>query len=229
MSAGPPRVDLGSQRDYNRCTKTLPMREFLLLTLAYLSGSIPYAAIISRWRGVDIQSVGSKNPGGHNVMQHVGLGWGILVMLFDGFKAGLPALLARLIGLDDWGVLWVGAAAMVGHVASPFLRFRGGKGLAAGFGFLFVLAPIEMSIGAALGLLVLWRTNLAPLAGLIGALAVFVVMIVRGSSRVALAAPWVLVLIAALASVPGVLAWMRSAGGAGKMLREFFASRKQGS
>jgi glycerol-3-phosphate acyltransferase PlsY len=203
------------------------MREILLLALAYISGSIPYAAIVSRRRGIDIRAVGSKNPGGHNVMRHVGLGWGALVMLLDGLKAGVPALLARLVGLDDWGVLWVGVSAMVGHVASPFLGFRGGKGLAAGFGFLFILAPIEMSIGAAIGLFSLWRMGLAPVAGIIGVLAAFALMIVRGASRVALAAPWVALLVAALASVPDVLAWMRSAGGAGKMLREFFAARRR--
>src|SRR3990170_696380 len=119
---------------------SLDATRLLLVALAFFSGSIPYAVIVARARGVDIRAVGSKNPGAHNVMQHVGRGWGWLVTILDLLKGALPALLAKLVGLSDWAVVGTGVAAMLGHITSPFLGFKGGKVIAAGCGMLLAVA-----------------------------------------------------------------------------------------
>lgn len=168
----------------------------LLIVLGYLSGSIPYAVIVARWRGVDIRTVGSKNPGAHNVMVHVGPWSGRLVMILDLLKGALPALIARLAGLGDWEVVWVGVAAMLGHVTSPFLGFKGGKGVATAFGLMLVLAPIEMLIGSVTGLAILRVIRFVPVAAAIAAILTFALMIVRGAGTPALAAPWITMIIA---------------------------------
>ena len=168
----------------------------LLIALGYLSGSIPYAVIVSRVRGVDILAVGSKNPGAHNVMVHVGRWSGRLVAILDLLKGTLPALIARLAGLGDWDVVAVGVAAMLGHITSPFLGFRGGKGLATAFGLMLVLAPIEMLIGSLTGLTVLRLVKFVPLAAAVAAILTFVLMIARGASPPVLAAPLITMLIA---------------------------------
>ncbi len=183
----------------------------LLIALGYLSGSIPYAVIVSRWRGVDIRAVGSKNPGAHNVMVHVGRWWGRLVAILDLLKGTLPALLARLAGLSDWDVVWVGVTAVVGHITSPFLGFRGGKGLSTAFGLMLVLAPLEMVIGSAIGLTVLRLIRFVPVAAGVAAVLTFGLMVARGASTPALAAPWITMAIALVATAIELLNQRRSA------------------
>ena len=173
----------------------------LFLALGYLSGSIPYAVIVARARGVDIRAVGSKNPGAHNVMLHVGRWSGRLVAILDLFKGTLPALLARWAGLDDWGVVWVGVAAMIGHITSPFLGFRGGKGLSTAFGLMLALSPLEMVIGSLIGLTVLRLAGLVPLAAAVAAILTFGLMIAHGAQLPALAAPWITMAIAAVVTL----------------------------
>ena len=177
----------------------------LLIALGYLSGSIPYAVIVARWRGVDIRAVGSKNPGAHNVMVHVGRWWGRLVAILDLLKGTLPALLARLAGLGDWDVVWVGVAAVVGHVTSPFLGFRGGKGLSTAFGLMLALAPLEMVIGSTIGLTVLRLIRFVPVAAGIAAILTFGLTVARGASTPVLAAPWITMAIALAATVVELL------------------------
>jgi glycerol-3-phosphate acyltransferase PlsY len=168
----------------------------LLIGLGYLSGSIPYAVIVSRARGVDIRAVGSRNPGAHNVMVHVGRWSGRLVMMLDLLKGTLPALVARVAGLGDWDIVWVGVAAMLGHITSPFLGFKGGKGLATAFGLMLVLAPIEMLIGSVTGLTLLRIIRFVPAAAAIAAILTFTLMVARGAGSPALAAPVITMLIA---------------------------------
>ena len=181
----------------------------LLIVLGYLSGSIPYAVIVSRARGVDIRAVGSKNPGAHNVMVHVGRWSGRLVMILDLLKGALPALVARLAGLGDWDVVGVGVAAMLGHITSPFLGFRGGKGLATAFGLLLVLAPLEMLIGSLTGLAVLRLVRFVPLAAGVAIILTFALMIARGASSPVLAAPVITVLIALIVTFIELAGHMR--------------------
>lgn len=183
----------------------------LLLALGYLSGSIPYAVIVSRARGVDIRAVGSKNPGAHNVMVHVGRWSGRLVAILDLLKGTLPALLARWAGLSDWDVVWVGVAAMLGHVTSPFLAFKGGKGLSTAFGLMLALAPLETVIGSLVGLTVLRLMRFVPVAAAVAAILTFALMIARGASPATLAAPWITMAIALVVTLIELLDQRRRA------------------
>ncbi|HLF24730.1 MAG TPA: glycerol-3-phosphate acyltransferase [Anaerolineae bacterium] len=173
----------------------------LLLCLGYLAGSIPYAVLVSRARGVDIRAIGSRNPGAHNVMVYVGRWWGRLVAILDLLKGVLPALLARRAGLSDWDVVWVGVAAMLGHITSPFLGFRGGKGVSTAFGLMLVLAPLEMVIGSVTGLTVLRLIGFVPLAAAVAAMLTFALMIARGAAPPVLAAPWITMGIALIVTL----------------------------
>jgi acyl phosphate:glycerol-3-phosphate acyltransferase len=173
----------------------------LLILIGYASGSIPYAVIVARSQGVDIRAVGSRNPGAHNVMVHVGRWWGRSVAILDLLKGTLPALVARLAGLSDWDVVWVGVAAMLGHITSPFLGFHGGKGLSTAFGLMLVLAPLEMITGSLIGLTILRLTRVVPLATTVAAVLTFMLMIARGAPSPALAAPWMTMAIAAIVAL----------------------------
>ena len=110
-----------------------------LVVGAYLLGAVSPAAILARWRGVDLRTSGSGNPGATNAGRALGARWGVLVGALDVIKGALPAAVAlALVGRP--AAYLVAVAAVVGHVTSPFLRGRGGKGVATSLGVLLVLA-----------------------------------------------------------------------------------------
>lgn len=110
-----------------------------LVVGAYLLGAVSPAATLARWRGVDLRASGSGNPGATNVGRALGARWGVLVGVLDVVKGALPAAVALAV-VDRPAAYLVAAAAVVGHVTSPFLRGRGGKGVATSLGVLLVLA-----------------------------------------------------------------------------------------
>jgi acyl phosphate:glycerol-3-phosphate acyltransferase len=152
----------------------------LVLALAavagYLVGAISPAALLARSRRIDLRALGSGNPGATNVGRVLGVRWGVLVALLDVAKGFLPALAFSVVDPDAG--LVAGAAAVVGHVSSPFLRGRGGKGVAAALGAVLGVAPFW-----ALGLLLVFAVVAAlsrwiALASMTTAVALVVVSLV---------------------------------------------------
>ncbi len=119
----------------------------LWLLAAYLVGGIPFGYLIGRLRGVDVRTVGSKNIGATNVFRTVGKTWGLLAFLLDVLKGLLPVLLAKQLGGP---ALWVGVACVVGHMLTPYMGFKGGKGVATAFGMLLGLVPGLVGVAFAL-------------------------------------------------------------------------------
>ncbi|OQX56177.1 MAG: acyl-phosphate glycerol 3-phosphate acyltransferase [Candidatus Cloacimonas sp. 4484_209] len=113
-----------------------------LVIMGYVIGSIPFAIIVSRLKGIDIRKVGSKNPGAANVFREVGKPYGIIVWAFDTAKGAFAMLIAhRIFHLHLFLVTLVGVAAVVGHCWSMFMRFKGGKGVATSGGVFLYLLP----------------------------------------------------------------------------------------
>ena len=120
--------------------------------IGYLLGSISFAVLVARRRGVDIFKAGSGNPGATNVIRVLGKGPGYGVFFLDflkGFVAAHWPMFARNAGwlpVDDSTFLWMGIAGLVGAVAghsfSIFLKFRGGKGVATTIGGLMAIMPL---------------------------------------------------------------------------------------
>lgn len=114
----------------------------LWIAAAYLIGGIPFGYLIGRMRGVDVRTVGSKNIGATNVFRTVGRRWGALAFACDVLKGLLPTLAAKCFASrPSWAPLAVGVACVAGHMLTPYMRFRGGKGVATAFGMLIALAP----------------------------------------------------------------------------------------
>lgn len=121
------------------------------LAAAYLLGGIPFALVVGRvLYGTDIREHGSGNLGATNAIRVLGWMPGILVLLLDAAKGAIAVSLAGLLlavtGADQalspsWFLLLATFAVMAGHIYSPYLRFRGGKGVAAAAGALFVIMP----------------------------------------------------------------------------------------
>jgi glycerol-3-phosphate acyltransferase PlsY len=120
------------------------MKEFLLVIICYLVGSIPFSYIVSRRLGkVDIRKTGSGNVGATNVLRSAGLAPAILAVVGDILKGVFAAWLAAVMG---GGVLLLlcPLAAVVGHCYPVYLRFRGGKGVATSTGALLFLTPYSI-------------------------------------------------------------------------------------
>ena len=119
----------------------------LIITAAYLLGSIPSAVWIGKaTRGVDVREHGSKNAGATNTMRVLGVKIGIPVLLIDVFKGFMAVKLALLSSGFEAGTnafvnfqLILGAAVVIGHVFPVFAGFRGGKGVATVVGILLAL------------------------------------------------------------------------------------------
>ncbi len=191
----------------------------LLFAASYLLGSRPFAVVIARARGVDIRSVGSRNPGAHNVMTQVGRGWGWLVAALDFFKGVLPVLIGRALNYDEWWQLAFGSAAMLGHITSPFLGWRGGKGQSTGFGMLIALYPIGSIIGIVLGLAVLRLTRIVVLSALVAASIIFVIALLQSQATAIVISPFAVIGLGLLATLPDAFALIQKQGGVGGALK----------
>jgi len=124
-----------------------------VIAAAYLIGSIPIGLLFASRRGVDIRKHGSGNIGATNVGRVLGRNWGWLCFVLDVLKGLLPVLgtgawlgllgeEARITPLSLLLWLAVGVTAILGHMFSIFIGFRGGKGVATGFGALLGIHPI---------------------------------------------------------------------------------------
>ena len=159
-------------------------------------------------------------------MIHVGRFWGWLVAALDFFKGVLPVVIARAFGSDEWLQLGVGCAAMIGHITSPFLGFRGGKGQSTGFGMLIALYPIGASIGIVVGLSVLELTRIVVLSALVAAFVTFVIALSQVQPAAIVLSPWLVVVLGLLATLPDALKLIRAKGGVGPALRVWRGGRE---
>lgn len=130
------------------------MTWLLAIVASWLIGGIPFGVILGRLRGIDIRQHGSRNIGATNVGRVLGRRWGVACFVLDAAKGAGPVLLAGAmlgpLGADPlaltpaaaWGWLGVAAAAVAGHMVSPWLGFRGGKGVATAAGAMAALWPL---------------------------------------------------------------------------------------
>lgn len=160
----------------------------ILLIAAYGVGSLPVGYWIVRRRGIDITKVGSGNPGATNVWRVCGWKLGLLVFVLDVLKGLVPALAAQqLLGRQD-AAFACGFAAIVGHSLSPFLGFKGGKGISTGLGALLGSSPIVAVLALSAFIVVVLITRYVSLASLVAAPAMVVAGILIGDSPVLIGA-----------------------------------------
>lgn len=124
-------------------TETTPILYWpLFLVAAYLLGSIPFAQVVARVKGVDLRQVGTGNVGAGNLARVAGKAWGVTAAVLDGLKGLVPVLIALRLGMGKGAAGMVGVMAVLGHNWSIFLRGRSGRGLATSVGMLLPLDPV---------------------------------------------------------------------------------------
>ena len=127
---------------------------------AFLAGSIPFGLLLVKLAGKgDVRAVGSGNIGATNVMRAGGKALGIATLLLDALKGFLPVFFARKLGFAPEFLAFVALAAVAGHMFTPWLRFKGGKGVATALGAVLAYhaAMVLPALGAFLLLVAVFR------------------------------------------------------------------------
>lgn len=138
------------------------------LILAFLLGSIPFGYIITYIISKeDIRKVGSGNIGATNVSRKLGIKGGIITFLLDAFKGFLAVWILMLINPYPYYIGLAGILAVLGHSFTPFLGFKGGKGIATSFGVFLRISPIPSLICFFIFLIILIIFKYVSLSSLI--------------------------------------------------------------
>jgi glycerol-3-phosphate acyltransferase PlsY len=158
----------------------LPVLAPLLILAAFLSGSIPFSLLVGKFKGVDIRKVGSGNPGATNLGRALGRKYFFIGFTLDMLKGLVPVVVAgvllhtigRFASASTPTAVWLACAiaAVLGHVFTPWLKFKGGKGVATAFGALLGVFPVLTIVGVmALGVygISLWRTRIVSISSIL--------------------------------------------------------------
>jgi glycerol-3-phosphate acyltransferase PlsY len=148
----------------------------LVIVISYFTGSLPTGYLAGRMRGIDIREAGSGNIGATNVFRVLGKAAGISVLVVDGVKGfaaarWVPLLVGKWFpGASAEGLaVAAGAAAVLGHVYSCWLKFKGGKGIATSAGVGFAWAPEACALTLAIWGIVFVFTKFVSAASLVAA------------------------------------------------------------
>lgn len=182
---------------------------WILPIAAFLAGSIPFGLLIAKAKGVNIREHGSGNIGATNVLRIVGKPYGIACLLLDFLKGMIPTLLAVSLCLitgknpqmaiealspfatvfpaaDAWQaqtlIILTGLCAILGHNYSPWIGFKGGKGIATSGGVLVALIPVGVLILLLVWLVLFFTTRYVSIAS-IGAAAAVPLITIYGSYK----------------------------------------------
>ncbi|MDP2857969.1 MAG: glycerol-3-phosphate 1-O-acyltransferase PlsY [Bacillota bacterium] len=157
------------------------MGKWLLMAAAcYLIGGIPFGFIVARLRGVDITKYGSGATGATNVMRVIGPVPAVISGVLDLSKGISAALIGRaLFGAQDiLAPLVAGLFAMTGHNFSPYLGFRGGKGVSVGAGIVAMLMPRVVLAGLIVFVVVVSLTRYVSLGSMVCAVSTVAVALI---------------------------------------------------
>ena len=170
----------------------------LALAGAYVIGSIDFAVVVARMKGVDIHNVGSGNPGASNVLRSIGRLPAAMVLLGDTMKGVIAAAMGMIAsGSTDPTVHWAflaGLFAVIGHCYPVFHRFKGGKGVATGLGVMLFTVPLVGVLAVAAWAILVALTKTASISSLIVILISIPLAIWQGVDGMSLL--WLLVTVA---------------------------------
>lgn len=157
--------------------------DFIMIAVAYLCGSVPFAQIMFFLiRRDDIRKYGSGNVGATNVARNVGMVPGIVTLLLDIVKGWLPVAACGWVGIapDSWTIALAAIAALLGHMFPVWLGFRGGKGVATAVGVFAAINWVVLLCALAVFVVVILITRIVSLSSIIAAAAFAVCAFVLG-------------------------------------------------
>ncbi len=154
---------------------------FLWIICSYLIGSIPFGLLIStKFCNIDPRHAGSNNVGSTNVARLCGKKYGIATLACDILKGALPVGIAACLDNSAFFITVTALAAVLGHVFSCFLGFKGGKAVATSVGIYIPIALCPLLIGAILCLGVIWLSGFVSLGSLVFVLSMPLILLLAG-------------------------------------------------
>lgn len=147
--------------------------------LGFACGSLPFGYLAGRLRGIDIREHGSRNIGATNVIRVLGKGIGIPVFVLDLLKGLVPCLIMKGAGVESSVLVATGLFAILGHMFTPWLGFKGGKGVATAAGVLLGIALVPMLVGLAVWMVCFFTTRYVSLASMMAGVGVAATMAVQ--------------------------------------------------
>jgi len=115
--------------------------EYVFIIIAYLSGSIPYGLVFTKFfSGIDVRKIGSGNIGTTNVLRTGQKGIAAATLICDAMKGFLPVFFASYVSIKGTPLLAIAFAAVIGHVFPIWLKYQGGKGVATSLGVFWALS-----------------------------------------------------------------------------------------
>ncbi len=153
----------------------------LCMVFAFFLGAVPFGLVIAKtFKGIDPRKAGSGNIGSTNVARLCGMSCGLLTLFCDIMKGVLPVLVAVYVLPSQFQQSLVALAAVMGHIKSPFLGFKGGKGVATTIGALIPLAFLPLLCAVACFFVVVFITRYVSLSSMTMAVALVVFYAVFG-------------------------------------------------
>jgi glycerol-3-phosphate acyltransferase PlsY len=150
------------------------------LLVGYILGSVPFAHLAARFKGVDIFQTGNRRAGTANVFWNVSRRTGMLVFAADLAKGSLAVVVAQLMALEGPLVILAGGAAVVGHWKSVFTGFKGGDGMATLLGVTLTLVPALGPLCIIAGLVAVMLSWKSPYRSAVGLAICFSAMLLLG-------------------------------------------------
>lgn len=149
----------------------MTMSHVLALVASYLVGAIPNSYLAGKlFKGIDLREHGSGNLGATNVWRTLGPKFAIPVGILDSAKGAIPVLFIAPLASDaKLFALACGIMAVLGHVFSIFVGFKGGKGVATAAGVMLGLTPLAVLVTTAVWLVILWTTGYSSLGSIVAA------------------------------------------------------------
>lgn len=143
------------------------LAKLIWLGIAYIMGSIPFGLLIAQATcGIDPRLDGSKNVGATNVARLCGFKYGVATLTCDLLKGAIPVAIAFVISHNWLFLSLVALAALMGHVCSCFLSFKGGKAVATTVGVFVPLAFFPLLLSCIVSALVIWRSGFVSMGSL---------------------------------------------------------------
>ena len=171
--------------------------------LAFLLGSFPFGLWWGRlFGGIDVRQYGSRNLGAANVFRLLGARHGIAVLMLDAAKGAAAVGAARWLGAGGAVEVAAGLFAVLGHLFSPWVGFRGGKGVATGLGVWLLLAPAATGLALAVFALGLAASRRVSVGSLAASLALVPLVYVLSSGEA-------MYVRCGLAVITAALVWLR--------------------
>ena len=143
----------------------------LIWIISYVLGSVPFGVLFASTQGIDLRKYGSENIGATNAARVLGKTLGSLTLLADTLKGWLTMSLASWVLNDTTAIAGAGLMVFLGHLFSIFLKFKGGKGVATGFGIHIYVMPEATFLAVGIFAFTLWISKYVSLSSIVAAIA----------------------------------------------------------